>query len=149
MTATIRPATQADRSDWDRLFDLYLGFYGTSRDIAHKDLIWARIMEPSRPLHALVAETAGGHVVGIANFLYHPVFWEDRDICYLNDLFVDPDRRGGGVGRRLIEAVAADARARGAREFYWLTAKDNHPARRLYDKIAARTAFVHYLYPTE
>lgn len=146
--ATVRPATAADRAGWERLFDLYLAFYETSRDAALKDLAWVRILNPESPMHALVAEAENGRIIGIANYLFHPTFWEDRDVCYLNDLFVEPDRRGGGIARRLIEAVAADAAAKGAPEFYWQTAEDNHRARALYDRIAAKTPFVQYILAT-
>jgi GNAT superfamily N-acetyltransferase len=36
-------------------------------------------------------------------------------ITYLQDLYADPEVRGKGVGRALIEAVYADADAAGAR----------------------------------
>lgn len=53
----------------------------------------------------------------------------------MNDLFVAPGVRGGGVGRALIEACRAHCRARGIETLIWQTAKDNHTAQRLYDGI--------------
>jgi hypothetical protein len=32
-------------------------------------------------------------------------------------------------------------------KYYWLTAKDNAPARGLYDQLAQKTPFVHYVMP--
>jgi GNAT superfamily N-acetyltransferase len=66
------------------------------------------------------------------------------DYCYLQDLFVAADRRGGGVGRLLIDAVAGKARALGCSRVHWLTQETNADAMRLYDKVAARSGFVQY-----
>lgn len=66
------------------------------------------------------------------------------DDCYLQDLFVDKDARGGGVGRALIEHVYEHAKRRGASRVYWQTHESNHSAMQLYDRIADRAPFVQY-----
>ncbi|MDF3823571.1 GNAT family N-acetyltransferase [Leptospira sp. 96542] len=55
--------------------------------------------------------------------------------------------RGQGIGRALIEAVAAQARQRGAARYYWLTQANNATARALYDQLAQHGGFVRYDYP--
>ncbi len=55
----------------------------------------------------------------------------------MNDLFVEPDDRGLGVGRALIEAARDVARERGAALLEWVTAPDNYTAQRLYDSTGA------------
>ena len=45
---------------------------------------------------------------------------------------VRPQARGGGVGRRLVEAALASALAEGAGSVFLEVAEDNAPARRLY-----------------
>jgi GNAT superfamily N-acetyltransferase len=55
--------------------------------------------------------------------------------------------RGGGVGRLLIDAVAAKARALGCSRVHWLTHETNRDAMRLYDKVAERSGFVQYRIP--
>ena len=59
------------------------------------------------------------------------------EIVLMNDLYVQPDARGEGIGRALIEASAAVARERGAHHLQWVTAPDNETAQRLYDSTAA------------
>jgi predicted GNAT family acetyltransferase len=61
----------------------------------------------------------------LAHSIYHRSAWTTSDDCYLQDLFVADDARGGGVGRALIEHVYADARRRGASRVYWLTHESN------------------------
>jgi len=71
-------------------------------------------------------------------------FWDKRDRCYLNDLYVSADARGAGAGESLIRYVDTHAAGCGAQEVYWLTAKDNLTARRLYDRVATLTPFIKY-----
>jgi GNAT superfamily N-acetyltransferase len=67
-----------------------------------------------------------------------------EDVCYLQDLYVDPQARGTGAGRALIEAVYAAADANGTPSVYWLTQDHNTTARQLYDRIAKVTPFIKY-----
>jgi ribosomal protein S18 acetylase RimI-like enzyme len=64
-----------------------------------------------------------------------------REVCYLQDLFVDVMVRRQGCGAKLIEAVAAIARERGCERLYWTTKEDNATARSLYDRIARFNGF--------
>ena len=50
---------------------------------------------------------------------------------------VKPEFRGCGIGRRLLEAFAADARARGAERLF-LEMRENNPADRLYRSVGFR-----------
>ncbi len=66
----------------------------------------------------------------------------------MNDLFVVPEARGLGVADELIDACAARCRARGAAVLSWQTAKDNHRAQAVYDRIgAAREEWFDYSLP--
>ena len=100
------------------------------------------------PLRALVTLTfaldTGDTPVGLVHWLYHRTFWAIGDNCYLQDLYVSPDARGGGHGRALIEHVAAEARSHQATRLYWNTHETNATARRLYDAVAVRSGFIQY-----
>ena len=143
MKATVRIVTPADKAEWDRMWELYLAFYETSRPVEVFEQTWGRIIGGAHGMHAAIAEVEG-RAVGIVNFLYHPWFWGPEPKVYLNDLYVDPETRGTGAGRAMIEYVERHAAANGAGSIYWLTAEDNAEARRLYDRIAQKSVFVHY-----
>jgi GNAT superfamily N-acetyltransferase len=66
------------------------------------------------------------------------------DDCYLEDLFVDPAARGGGVGRALIEDLIALARGQGWQRLYWNTDTSNETARRLYDSFVQDDGHIRY-----
>lgn len=74
----------------------------------------------------------------------HRSTWTTRDYCYLQDLFVAPDARGGGIGRALIEHVYADAKRRGVSRVHWMRHEINHTGMRLYDRVGDRSGFVLY-----
>ncbi|WP_245689238.1 GNAT family N-acetyltransferase [Roseospirillum parvum] len=95
-------------------------------------------------MFGLVAEDSGGELVGLAHGVTHPGTWSLAPVCYLEDLYVDPEARLGGVGRALIDAVAARARALGCAGLYWQTDRDNAVAQVLYNKLARRTGWVRY-----
>jgi len=56
-------------------------------------------------------------------------------IAVMNDLFVTPEARGAGHADALIAACREHARARGALRLEWQTAKDNHRAQAVYDRV--------------
>src|SRR5262249_16832818 len=107
------------------------------------DITWARLHDPSEPMHLLGAYV-DGKLTGIVHFLFHRTTWMPQDYCYLSDLFVDDTARGLGVGRALIEAVYAKGREAAAKRVYWLTHETNSQARTLYDQVAENAGFIHY-----
>jgi len=139
----VRPVRPGDRAAWEPLWQRYLTFYKSSLPAEVTDATWRRFFDPIEPLHALVAEQ-DGKLVGITHYLLHRSTWAPVCYCYLEDLFVDPSLRGVGVGRKLIAAVEAEARAAGASRLYWMTHETNETAQLLYNKVADRPGFVQY-----
>jgi GNAT superfamily N-acetyltransferase len=145
MTVTIRRLAPGDRADWERLFRGYIAFYKASLTAEQIELTWQRLMAAGPDFHiAFVAADAAGRLTGIAHVLFHRSSWSPTHYCYLEDLFVDPERRGAGIARALIGATYHEADARGATRTYWATQDFNTTARRLYDKVATKSPFVQY-----
>jgi GNAT superfamily N-acetyltransferase len=138
-----RSAVASDEAAWRKLWAGYLRFYRAELDEAVTAQTWARLLDPATKLHCLVAERAG-EVIGICNYLFHDSTWSPRQICYLQDLYVDPDARGGGAAKKLILACEEAAKAAGAFRVYWQTQEFNGPARSLYDTITPRSSFIVY-----
>ncbi|MDE1992422.1 MAG: GNAT family N-acetyltransferase [Rhizobiaceae bacterium] len=147
MTLTVRPLLQSDRAAWEQLWAGYQRFYEVVIPPETTDLTWARFHDAAEPMHALGAFDAEGRLVGIVHAIFHRSTWLPKWTCYLQDLYVDDSRRGLGTGAALIEAVADLARANGAGRLYWNTHETNATARRLYDRIAARSGFIQYRKP--
>jgi GNAT superfamily N-acetyltransferase len=144
---SIRPVAPSDYEQWRPLWDAYNAFYGRERETALPEAVtqttWARFLDPAEPVHALVA-LDGVAFVGLVHYLYHRSTTRSRDVCYLQDLFTAPRHRGRRIGRQLIEAVYAAARAEGCSRVYWQTHATNAAGRALYDKVALHGDFIVY-----
>ena len=144
---TIRPVRRADYEQWLPLWDGYNAFYGRKGPTALASeitqLTWARFFDGYEPVHALVGESEQ-RLVGLVHYIFHRNTTMLGPVCYLQDLFTDPNERRKGAGRALIEAVYEEARKIGAPRVYWHTHETNKSAMQLYDKVARHTGFVVY-----
>ncbi|MGD9827184.1 MAG: GNAT family N-acetyltransferase [Hyphomicrobiaceae bacterium] len=145
MTVVVRRLEERDKASWRPLFEGYIAFYKASVAPEVMELTWQRLMAGGDGVHiGLVAVDADDRPYGLAHVLFHRSTWSPTWYCYLEDLFVDPTRRGRGAGRALIEAVYREADARQATRTYWATQEFNYRARALYDELATKSPFVQY-----
>lgn len=79
---------------------------------------------------ALIAEIDGAPI-GFALYFHNYSTWEGRAGIYLEDLYVKPEARGSGAGRRLMTRLAAIAVERGCARLDF-SVLDWNPARRFY-----------------
>jgi GNAT superfamily N-acetyltransferase len=137
---TIAKVDQLVLSELLPLLRAYCDFYGVSpRDDRLVALCRALIDDPSEGLQ-LLARDDENRAVGFATIYWS---WQTLDagrVGVMNDLFVTPEARGGGVGRALIEACRAACRKRGVGKLVWETAPDNETAQRLYDSTGAEAS---------
>lgn len=145
MAIRIRPLAAKDKAAWLPLFKGYIEFYKATLDDDVIESTWRRMIEGASDFHVgLVAVAGDDRPVGIAHILFHRSTWSTTHYCYLEDLFVEPTLRAGGIGRALVEAVYREADARGCTRTYWMTQEFNYRARGLYDQMATKTPFVQY-----
>ena len=108
-----------------------------------------RFLDPSDD-GMLIGAWQGERLVGYTCLYWHFSSVGAHHTVLLNDLFVDAEARGGGVGRSLIEAAAEVARERGVPRLEWSTAPDNETAQRLYDTTGAeKTTWIEYGLPVD
>ncbi|WP_208348623.1 GNAT family N-acetyltransferase [Pseudaestuariivita rosea] len=149
MTVEIRPLRADDRPHWDRLWTAYLAFYETQLPQHIYDSTFQRLLGDDPADFSGLIATLDGQPVGLVHYLFHRHCWRVENTCYLQDLYADPQVRGQGIGRKLIEAVYRAADAHGTQSVYWLTQEFNTNARYLYDKVGEVTPFVKYQRPVE
>jgi GNAT superfamily N-acetyltransferase len=75
--------------------------------------------------------------VGFAFFFLAYSTWRGRPTLYLEDLFVRPAARGKGVGRALMQALAAEAVRLGCARFLWQVLDWNTPSIAFYESLGA------------
>jgi GNAT superfamily N-acetyltransferase len=78
---------------------------------------------------------AGTGPHGVAVLRFRPSLWKEALQCYLEELYVVPERRGRGLGRALMEAAIDLARREGAADMHLGTGEDDAAARRLYESL--------------
>lgn len=146
MPLVIRPLEDKDRARWERMFQAYAEFYRTTIPEGGFDRVRAWIDDPGNDFWCDVAER-DGRVIGFTQYQLMHRSLGGGMVCYLSDLYVEPDLRGAGTGRALIDHVLAFAKARNLPGVRWLTQDFNYPARRLYDSYAPKTDFILYNVP--
>ena len=130
MTISITRAGPADLDALALLFDAYRQFYGQSSDVPRaRDWLRSRLRVGES---VVLLARRGGAMLGFAQL--YPMFSSVRTAktWILNDLYVDPAARRGGIARNLLDAAAKYAREDGAAGISLETTQDNAAARALY-----------------
>ncbi len=88
------------------------------------------------PARALICRV-GGVEAGFAVYFFNYSTWQGRKGLYLEDLYVTPAHRHGGVGKALLRHLAGIAVAEGCGRFEWSVLDWNEPALQFYRSIGA------------
>jgi GNAT superfamily N-acetyltransferase len=134
---TIRPAREGDvpvilslirgLAEYERMAD---------QVAATEDGLRATLFGPRPSAEVVIAEDAGTPI-GFALFFHNYSTFRGKPGLYLEDLFVVPERRGQGVGRRLLLHLKDLAVARGCGRMEWSVLSWNEPAVGFYRKLGA------------
>ena len=146
MTLIIRAIEEKDKDQWLKLWAGYLEFYKSIISPEQTELTWKRLINNELKMFGFVAESEDG-IIGFTHCLFRPSTWTETDYCYLEDLFVDPNIRGKGIGRALMNKVIELAKEKNSKRVYWTTQEFNKTARVLYDSITPVSEFVQYRLP--
>lgn len=141
---SLRPAQPADCA---KLADMImeLAVYERAPGQCHATPAGLKTMlfGPTPRAEAILAEL-DGVVVGYAIFFHNFSTWECAPGLYLEDVYVQPEHRGLGIGKRLLAHLAALAVERGCKRFEWAVLDWNEPSRVFYRALGAteRTEWV-------
>jgi GNAT superfamily N-acetyltransferase len=133
---TIRAATE---DDVQLVFDLIceLATYEKLRDeVVGTPAVLRESLFDRGDAEALVVE-ADGETVGYAIFYTTFSTFECRSGIWLEDVYVRPEHRRGGVGRQILAHLAALALERGHVRLEWCALEWNEPALNFYAKLGA------------
>lgn len=141
----IEPISESELGKLLPLIAAYQRFYEAEEiDEERNRAFFSRFLAPSEN-GMLLGAWRGDRLVGYACLYWHFTSIVPAETVLMNDLYVDAEVRGEGIGRALIEASAAIARERGAHRLEWSTAPDNETAQRLYDSTGAeRSTWIEY-----
>jgi len=136
----IVPATPADMGDLMQLIEALAAYEKLSHlVVATEGDLAEALFGPKPAAEALIVREGGENGRAIAFALYFTNFstFLGRRGLWLEDLFVRPEHRGRGIGRALLEALAATARARGYGRFEWSVLDWNASAIGFYERMGA------------
>ncbi|HWC87069.1 MAG TPA: GNAT family N-acetyltransferase [Solirubrobacteraceae bacterium] len=138
-TPILRPA---ETGDVDTVYELILALAEYER-LRHqvrgtRDLLEMALFGPRPAAEAVIAEL-NSTPVGFALFFHTFSTFQCRPGMWLEDLFVVPEHRRGGIGRLLLSHVASLAVRRGCARLEWSALRWNEPALEFYAALGAET----------
>lgn len=135
----IRPIENRDFPGWLPLWD--------GNNLGHRDEevtseTWSRLINPEAAVHGLVAEE-GGRLIGLVHYITHPTTGSVSDVCYMQDVYVDPEFRRRGIARKLVEELIAVGKKQkqGWARIYWLAESGNEAVQALYKSLGTKMDF--------
>lgn len=91
----------------------------------------------ARGRYRLLVADAGGALVGYALYFFTYSTFLAQPSLYLEDLFVQPDARGRGLGERFMRRLAAESLREGCGRFEWTVLDWNVRAQKFYRSLGA------------
>lgn len=138
MTLTIRPGELADVPLIAELIRGLARYEKLEHEVVMtEEKLTDSLFGDRRYAETIIAEE-DGEPVGFALFFHNYSTFLAQPGIYLEDLFVLPDKRAGGVGRALLERLAQIAVERGCGRLEWAVLDWNEPAIRFYERLGAR-----------
>jgi GNAT superfamily N-acetyltransferase len=137
MSTTIRPATRADIPQILRLIRALAAYERAPEAVTASEAGLERDGFGANPFYFCLMAEYDGQVAGFALYFFNYSTWLGRPGLYLEDLFVDPEYRGRGIGKALLERVAAIAVEKGCERLQWEVLDWNTPAIEFYRAMGA------------
>jgi len=136
---SLRSATRADIPEILRLVRELADYEREPEAVEATEELYGRWLFPTHGTPTAYTEVAEvqGRVVAIA--LWYPTFstWTGSPGIWLEDLFVEPDHRGAGIGRALLRRLAGVCQERGYRRLEWWVLGWNTPSIEFYEALGA------------
>ena len=136
-TLSIRPATIADAEQILR-FIVDLAIYEKAEDEVTATLedIEKTIFGDGSSAYGVIGEL-DGKPIGMAVYFYNYSTWLGKNGLYLEDLYVSPEYRGLGMGKKLLSHLAAIALENDCGRMEWRVLDWNQPAIDVYEGLGA------------
>jgi GNAT superfamily N-acetyltransferase len=143
-TVEIRPATVTD-------VPLILGFIKSLAEyeklahevVATEEILAETLFGPKPYAEVIIAsasKTEGSPLepAGMALFFHNFSTFLGRPGLYLEDLYVNSEFRGQGIGKKLLTQLAVIAKERSCARYEWVCLDWNQPSREFYEALGAK-----------
>jgi GNAT superfamily N-acetyltransferase len=136
----IREIKLKDKEQWGKLYKSYAKFYEVEMNEKILQTVWNWLHDKNHEVEGLVYEV-DGNIAGLAHYRRMPSPLRGQYIGFLDDLFVDPDHRGKGIGEKILNELKIISKSKGWNLTRWITRDDNVRAKSLYDRLAEKTTW--------
>jgi GNAT superfamily N-acetyltransferase len=137
MATTIRPATRADIPQILKFIHGLAAYERAPEAVTATEADLERDGFGSNPFYFCLIAEHEGRPAGFAFYFFNYSTWQGRPGLYLEDLFVEPELRGLGIGKALLKQVAAIAVEKGCGRLQWAVLDWNTPAIEFYQAMGA------------
>lgn len=140
----IRPLQFDDFPKWLPLWD---GNNLGNRDEAVTAETWNRLCDPQNTQVNGLCAFMNDRITGIVHYILHPTTGSIQPVCYMQDVYIDPDYRRKGIGKRLVNEVTEIGKREKWTRMYWLTQFGNIEAKSMYENFGVKLDFTLYVLP--
>jgi GNAT superfamily N-acetyltransferase len=133
----IRAATPRDVDELLRLIRALADYEKLTHMVTGTPEMLREALFGGRPVCEAVMVERGGRAVGFALYFMSFSTFLCKPGLYLEDLFVEPEHRGHGLGKALLAYLAALALERRCGRFEWHVLDWNEPSIRFYESLGA------------
>lgn len=137
MTLTIRFARRADLPLIAQFIRDLAEYERLAHEVRFDEAALGDRLFGSRPYAEVLIGEIGGQAQGFALFFHNFSTFEGKPGVYLEDLFVRPDARGSGLGKALLQRLAAIAVERDCARLEWSVLDWNEPSIAFYRSLGA------------
>jgi ribosomal protein S18 acetylase RimI-like enzyme len=134
-TLTVRRAEPRDASTVMAMVREIAAHEGQLAHLSVTTARWADVL--TRPEVVVLIAYRDAAAVGYVSAVRRLHLWNDKDVLALDDLYVRPHARDGGVGQALMTELASGHAAPDLLTVTWGVEPDNHGAQRFYRRLGA------------
>jgi GNAT superfamily N-acetyltransferase len=138
MSPSIRPATSADLPLIAQFIRDLAEYERLAHEVRFDEAVLGERLFGERPYAEVLIGEIDGAPKGFALFFHNFSTFEGRPGIYLEDLFVEPQARGSGLGKALLGHLARLAVERDCARLEWAVLDWNEPSIAFYKALGAR-----------
>lgn len=135
-TIIIRKGTAADVAEAHRLIKELASYEKAEHEVVTTPESMLADGFGDDPLFEFFVAEHEDQIVGLALYYFRYSTWKGRCL-YLEDLVVQADQRGKGIGKKLIDALIVVARESNSQRILWEVLNWNEPAIKFYERLNA------------
>ena len=138
------------RVHYDQWLPLWLANNPNGIDHKATEHTWKQLTTKKEPVTGLGVYVGPDKktLVGFLHFVLHPVTGQIEPVCYMQDLFIAPDRRRQGLARCLLSHLRDLGKTQKWSWIYWTVAEGNISAQKLYQDFGIKMPMnIHLLIP--